>query len=95
MTLVSRALNTVTQSWLFNCEKGGIRRVLMNLLGNSLKFTSVAFIIIISLALKLILSQDGYIHVGLKRVPVSNNVDEKMFRIELSVLDTGKVSCTE
>lgn len=67
----------------------------MNLLGNSLKFTSVAFIIIISLALKLIFSQDGYIHVGLKRVPVSNNVDEKMFRIELSVLDTGKVSCTE
>lgn len=41
MTLVSRALSTVPQSWLFNCEKGGIRRVLMNLLGNSLKFTSV------------------------------------------------------
>ena len=25
------------------CEKGGIRRVLMNLFGNSLKFTSVSY----------------------------------------------------
>jgi hypothetical protein len=27
--------------WLVKCEKGGIRRVLMNIFGNSLKFTSV------------------------------------------------------
>ena len=29
------------QGWSLKCEKGGIRRVLMNLFGNSLKFTSV------------------------------------------------------
>ena len=28
--------------WNVICEKGGIRRVLMNLIGNSLKFTSVS-----------------------------------------------------
>ncbi len=31
----------VTQGWTFRCEKGGIRRILMNVFGNSLKFTSV------------------------------------------------------
>jgi len=29
------------QGWILKCEKGGIRRVLMNLFGNSLKFTAV------------------------------------------------------
>ncbi|EKM58067.1 uncharacterized protein PHACADRAFT_159124 [Phanerochaete carnosa HHB-10118-sp] len=30
--------------WLFKCEKGGIRRVLMNLFGNSLKFTTDGYV---------------------------------------------------
>ena len=34
-------LRTATQGWTFRCEKGGIRRILMNVFGNSLKFTSV------------------------------------------------------
>src|SRR5882762_8076001 len=29
------------QGWLLKCERGGIRRVLMNIFGNSLKFTTV------------------------------------------------------
>jgi hypothetical protein len=29
------------QGWLLKLEKGGIRRVLMNVFGNSLKFTTV------------------------------------------------------
>ena len=29
------------QGWTVTCEKGGIRRCLMNLLGNALKFTMV------------------------------------------------------
>jgi len=32
-----------TQGWLLKLEKGGIRRVLMNIFGNSLKFTTVCF----------------------------------------------------
>jgi hypothetical protein len=33
----------LTQGWLLKLEKGGIRRVLMNVFGNSLKFTTVCF----------------------------------------------------
>ncbi|KAL0577654.1 hypothetical protein V5O48_004343 [Marasmius crinis-equi] len=33
--------------WLLKCEKGGIRRVLMNVFGNSLKFTSDGFVHVI------------------------------------------------
>lgn len=32
------------QGWLLKFEKGGIRRVLMNLFGNSLKFTSDGYV---------------------------------------------------
>ncbi|EED84276.1 hypothetical histidine kinase [Postia placenta Mad-698-R] len=32
------------QGWTFLCEKGGIRRILMNVFGNSLKFTSDGFV---------------------------------------------------
>ncbi|KXN91674.1 Hybrid signal transduction histidine kinase B [Leucoagaricus sp. SymC.cos] len=32
------------EGWMLKCEKGGIRRVLMNLFGNSLKFTSDGYI---------------------------------------------------
>ncbi|KZS92507.1 hypothetical protein SISNIDRAFT_429142 [Sistotremastrum niveocremeum HHB9708] len=50
---VSRPLNTVEtvvdigqreQGWTVICEKGGIRRILMNLIGNSLKFTKDGYI---------------------------------------------------
>ena len=30
------------RGWTLVCEKGGIRRVLMNIIGNSLKFTTVS-----------------------------------------------------
>lgn len=32
------------KGWFLKCEKGGIRRVLMNLFGNSLKFTASGFV---------------------------------------------------
>lgn len=32
------------QGWHVSCEKGGMRRVLMNIIGNSLKFTTVSVI---------------------------------------------------
>ncbi|KAI0955957.1 hypothetical protein AcV7_006488 [Taiwanofungus camphoratus] len=34
-------------SWAFLCEKGGIRRILMNVFGNSLKFTSDGYVHVI------------------------------------------------
>ena len=34
------------KGWQLICEKGGIRRVLMNLIGNSLKFTSVRVLLV-------------------------------------------------
>ncbi|KAK7454471.1 hypothetical protein VKT23_011227 [Stygiomarasmius scandens] len=35
------------EGWFLKCEKGGIRRVLMNVFGNSLKFTSDGFVHVI------------------------------------------------
>ncbi|KDQ15979.1 hypothetical protein BOTBODRAFT_130731 [Botryobasidium botryosum FD-172 SS1] len=32
------------KGWVLNCEKGGIRRILMNLIGNSLKFTTDGYV---------------------------------------------------
>ena len=37
-----RKLTWNPQGWTLRCEKGGIRRILMNVFGNSLKFTSVS-----------------------------------------------------
>ena len=34
--------SAILQGWTLRCEKGGIRRILMNVFGNSLKFTSVS-----------------------------------------------------
>jgi signal transduction histidine kinase len=34
------------KGWNVRCEKGGLRRVLMNLIGNSLKFTKVRIIVV-------------------------------------------------
>ncbi|KAK0495403.1 hypothetical protein EDD18DRAFT_1075778 [Armillaria luteobubalina] len=61
------------EGWLLKCEKGGIRRILMNLFGNSLKFTT-----------------DGYVHVGLRQLPRTEDLPPNKVKVELSVLDTGK-----
>lgn len=80
------------QGWLVKCERGGIRRVLMNLLGNSLKFTSVRHTWIFLLStLDLVSFQDGFVHVGLRQLPLIDGMPETNVRIELAVLDTGKV----
>jgi signal transduction histidine kinase len=39
--IARKFLKILLQGWYLKCEKGGIRRVLMNVFGNSLKFTSV------------------------------------------------------
>ena len=48
--------------------------MLMNIYGNSLKFTP-----------------DGYVHVVLREVPKKHDDKSDTVKIELSVLDTGKV----
>ncbi|PWN47652.1 hypothetical protein IE53DRAFT_320841 [Violaceomyces palustris] len=48
--------------WLVNCDTGGIRRVLMNLIGNSLKFTSEGFV---HVSLRELQSSDTHIVVEL------------------------------
>ncbi|KAK0204699.1 hypothetical protein DFS33DRAFT_1259732 [Desarmillaria ectypa] len=50
LTVRSKHVETVIEighrqeGWLLKCEKGGIRRVLMNLFGNSLKFTADGYV---------------------------------------------------
>ncbi|KAG2058490.1 hypothetical protein BDR06DRAFT_980357 [Suillus hirtellus] len=65
--------------WILKCDKGGIRRVLMNLFGNSLKFTTVS--------MTQCLLRDGYVHVSLRQVSAPN---EEPSMVELCVSDTGK-----
>ena len=75
------------QGWTLKCDKGGIRRVLMNLFGNSLKFTSVGYSVSPDSSLTEVL-QRGYVHVSLRQVSPPEN---GTVRIELCVSDTGKV----
>ncbi|KAF9223470.1 hypothetical protein BS17DRAFT_767327 [Gyrodon lividus] len=66
----------IAQGWILKCDKGGIRRVLMNLFGNSLKFTSCR--------------QNGYIHVSLRQLSAPEDIVNNTVKIELCVSDTGK-----
>lgn len=50
------------KGWLVNCDTGGIRRVLMNLIGNSLKFTTAGFV---HVSLREIQSSDTHVVVEL------------------------------
>ena len=75
------------------CEKGGIRRCLMNLLGNALKFTTVCVAngsANISASF-LTPCKDGYVHVTLRQLPANSNTLKEYIKLELGVFDTGKV----
>lgn len=48
-----------SKGWHLVCEKGGLRRVMMNLIGNSLKFTSVSKSNVIRLTLLTTGSRKG------------------------------------
>ncbi|CAL1716850.1 unnamed protein product [Somion occarium] len=62
------------EGWIYKCEKGGIRRVLMNLFGNSLKFTSDGYVHVMLRKLP----------------PGSDHNTANTVKLELSVIDTGK-----
>lgn len=51
-----------SDGWLVNCDIGGIRRVLMNLIGNSLKFTSEGYV---HVSLREVQSSDTHIMIEL------------------------------
>ncbi|KAF9532582.1 hypothetical protein CPB83DRAFT_880691 [Crepidotus variabilis] len=70
-----------SQGWTVKCERGGIRRVLMNLFGNSLKFTSACLYFD---------PLDGYVHVVLRQLPPAESDPPDRVMVELAVFDTGK-----
>ncbi|KAF8322478.1 hypothetical protein DL93DRAFT_2223381 [Clavulina sp. PMI_390] len=83
------------QGWLFRCEKGGIRRVLMNLMGNSLKFTDVSttktVIIKSDLKTNMGFSKAGFVHIKLTELPmVTMGGESGTQRLQLAVVDSGK-----
>lgn len=83
---------THLQGWSLKCEKGGIRRVLMNVFGNSLKFTTVCGTLGSGITwLRYVSFQNGYVHVMLRELPRSGDEAANEAKIELIVLDTGKV----
>ena len=65
----------------------------MNVFGNSLKFTSVcrAGTGRDAEADCFVECQDGYVHVMLRQLPPTSDTPPGKVRIELSVIDTGKV----
>jgi signal transduction histidine kinase len=73
-------------------EKGGIRRILMNLIGNSLKFTTVSRLVEGVRSLFLIFFiKSGFIKVMLREASPHVSTPEGYTRIEIAVIDTGKV----
>ena len=68
------------------CDKGRIRRVLMNLFGNSLKFSSVGYLVSLDSSLTEVL-QRGYVHVSCVSVTSRERYSE-----DRALYHTGKVS---
>ena len=81
------------QGWLLKLEKGGIRRVLMNVFGNSLKFTTVCLFFLLGAPFRSAdkIWQDGYVHVIIRQLPSTPDVPPNKVKLELVVVDTGKV----
>lgn len=71
------------EGWDLRCEKNGLRRILLNVLSNAIKFTEVCRLsppCCISLTL---LTKRGYVHVSVRRT--------KDGLCSLAIVDTGKV----
>ncbi|THH29988.1 hypothetical protein EUX98_g4200 [Antrodiella citrinella] len=90
--------------WTFRCEKGGIRRVLMNLFGNSLKFTTNAhkvnqqtYTVPIMIELRLgVFWVSHHLFTLTHHIQIltfkfrTPDLSPKTVKIELTVADTGK-----
>ncbi|KAJ6486669.1 hypothetical protein C8R45DRAFT_1145040 [Mycena sanguinolenta] len=74
---------------VLKCEKGGIRRGLMNVFANSLKFTTVCRCNT-RVRLTEIFICNGYVHVILGELPRNGDETPNETKVELVVSDTGK-----
>lgn len=65
----------------------------MNVFGNSLKFTNVRVVesTVVTSYTNVCLSKDGFVHVVLRQLPHSDEDPPNKVKVELAVLDTGKV----
>lgn len=74
--------------WIVKCEKGGVRRVLMNLIGNSLKFTTVGYVhVSVTTAQQYKFTPRA---AALDLDAASKVANDKKISLVLTVSDTGK-----
>lgn len=71
------------EGWEFRCEKNGLRRILLNVLSNAIKFTEVCYLLQYFLILLTLPTKHGYIHVSIRRTGDG--------LCSLTVVDSGKV----
>jgi hypothetical protein len=63
----------------------------MNVFGNSLKFTTVCFLLGTPFISADKIGQDGYVHVIIRQLPSTPDLPPNRVKLELVVVDTGKV----
>ncbi|PWN27428.1 hypothetical protein BDZ90DRAFT_252651 [Jaminaea rosea] len=69
-----------SKGWLVTCDAGGIRRVLMNLIGNSLKFTTAGFV---HVSLREVQSSDTHIVVELSVTDTGRGISREFLEEQL------------
>ncbi|EPQ28003.1 uncharacterized protein PFL1_04330 [Pseudozyma flocculosa PF-1] len=66
--------------WLVNCDTGGIRRVLMNLIGNSLKFTASGYV---HVSLREVQSSDTHVLIELGVIDTGRGISRAFLEEQL------------
>ncbi|KAN0063891.1 hypothetical protein ACQY0O_003497 [Thecaphora frezii] len=66
--------------WLVNCDTGGIRRVLMNLIGNSLKFTVSGYV---HVSLREVQSSDTHVLIELSVIDTGRGISRTFLEEQL------------
>jgi len=69
--------------WDFRCQKNGLRRILLNVLSNTIKFTEVRYLSPACCMSLTLPTKHGYIHLSVRRTGDG--------LCSLTVVDTGKV----
>ena len=71
------------EGWDLRCEKNGLRRILLNILSNAIKFTEVCYLSPPCCISLTPLIKRGYIHVSVRRT------EDGLY--SLTIVDSGKV----